>query len=48
MKVADFFDSENQEPVCVSAKMLEFESVKPESDQDKDAMLSYGHDEILR
>lgn len=40
---SDFFD---QEPVCVSAKMLEIESVKPEPD--KDAMLRYGHDEILR
>lgn len=42
---SDFFDSESQKPICVSSKMLEFESTKSEPDPAE--MVRYGHDDIF-
>lgn len=42
---SDFFDAENQKPICVSSKMLEYESTK--SDPDPEEMVRYGHDDIF-
>lgn len=42
---SDFFDATNQKPICVSAKMLEIESTKP--NPDPDVLVKYGHDNIF-